>query len=330
MECCDRLWWARSIRGATTPLSGGHDLHDPRPPALGVVSCRRPTRASRRRRVEGADVVVAQRVEDEFELLAGRRRPRRCCGPAGRRPGPGAAPARVCGPSVCTDSTAAQRTSREPCLVIRPRCTCGVGLVVLGGQPGPAGQLLGAGGTGARRRSRRRTPPPGPGRPRGWLCTATIAGVACQPAADQPGEQRRSRSPGRRSAAAARRSAAAIRRGQLAAGPAARCPATPNRSLIGTWMPALGQHRVDLALQLRAQPDQLGPVPHQLAQLPGRRRGDPRLRQPTHPQQIGQIGGVPLVVLHPPVRERLDPQRMRQMHLRAQLGCSASTAQYQP
>ena len=31
---------------------------------------------------------------------------------------------------ICTDSIAAQRTSREPCLVIRPRCTVLVGLVV--------------------------------------------------------------------------------------------------------------------------------------------------------------------------------------------------------
>jgi hypothetical protein len=29
--------------------------------------------------------------------------------------------------------------------------------------------------------------------------------------------------------------------------------------------PALGQHGVDLGLAVRAQPDQLGPVPHQLA-----------------------------------------------------------------
>ncbi len=40
-----------------------------------------------------------------------------------------------------------------------------------------------------------------------------------------------------------------------------------------------------LALQSRTQPAQLGPVPHQLAQLPRRGRGDPRLGQPTHPQR---------------------------------------------
>jgi hypothetical protein len=44
-----------------------------------------------------------------------------------------------------------------------------------------------------------------------------------------------------------------------------------------------------------AQPDQLGPVSDQLTQLPVRRRGDPGLGQPTHPQQIGKVGRVALV-----------------------------------
>ena len=48
-------------------------------------------------------------------------------------------------------------------------------------------------------------------------------------------------------------------------------------------MTRAGEHPVDLAAQIRAQPDQLGPMPHQLAQLPSGRRGDPRLAQPTHP-----------------------------------------------
>ena len=46
------------------------------------------------------------------------------------------------------------------------------------------------------------------------------------------------------------------------------------------------------------------------------RRGDPRLGQPAHPQQVSQIRGVLLVVLDPPVTERLDPERMGQVHLR--------------
>jgi len=43
-----------------------------------------------------------------------------------------------------------------------------------------------------------------------------------------------------------------------------------------------GEHPVDLALQVRAQPDQLGPVPHPVAQLPRHGRGDPGLGQPAH------------------------------------------------
>jgi hypothetical protein len=62
-----------------------------------------------------------------------------------------------------------------------------------------------------------------------------------------------------------------------------------------------------------AQPDQLRAVADKLAQLPGHRRGDPRLGQPTHPQQIGQIERVALVVLDPPILKRLYSQRMRQV-----------------
>ena len=48
---------------------GGHDLHDSRPtrePVPRWVSCHLPGR------VQGADVAVAQRVEDVLDLLAGR------------------------------------------------------------------------------------------------------------------------------------------------------------------------------------------------------------------------------------------------------------------
>ena len=49
-------------------------------------------------------------------------------------------------------------------------------------------------------------------------------------------------------------------------------------------------------------------------------RGSPAGRstppQPAHPQQVGQVRGVPLVVLDPPVAERLHPQRVRQVHFR--------------
>ena len=84
--------------------------------------------------------------------------------------------------------------------------------------------------------------------------------------------------------------------------------------------PALREDRVHAGLDPGPQRDQLGPVPDQLPQLPGRRRGDPRLRQPTHPQQVSQIRRVAFVVLHPPVRESLDSQRMREMYLRTRLG----------
>jgi hypothetical protein len=47
------------------------------------------------------------------------------------------------------------------------------------------------------------------------------------------------------------------------------------------------------------------------------RRGDPRFGQAAHAQQIRQIAGVTHVVLHPPIREGLDPQRMREMDPRA-------------
>jgi hypothetical protein len=58
-------------------------------------------------------------------------------------------------------------------------------------------------------------------------------------------------------------------------------------------------------------------VPHQLPQLPGHRRRDPRLRQPTQTEQVGQAGRIPDVVLNPAILESLRPQRMRQMRVSA-------------
>jgi hypothetical protein len=71
---------------------------------------------------------------------------------------------------------------------------------------------------------------------------------------------------------------------------------------------------VDLALAARAQRDELGPVPHQLPQLPRGRRRDPRLGKPAHPQQVGQVRGVPHVVLDPAMLEHLHPERVRQVN----------------
>ncbi len=79
----------------------------------------------------------------------------------------------------------------------------------------------------------------------------------------------------------------------------------------------LGQHPVDLVLTAGAQLHQLAAVPGDLAELADLRRGDPRLRQPAHPQQVGQVTGVQLVVLDPAVAEGLHPQRVRQVHLGA-------------
>ena len=79
----------------------------------------------------------------------------------------------------------------------------------------------------------------------------------------------------------------------------------------------LGEHGVDLRRQSGSDRDQLGAVAHQLPQLAGLAWGNPRLGQSTHPQQIGQIGGVAHVVFHSPVAEPFDSQRMRQMHPRS-------------
>ena len=192
----------------------------------------------------------------------------------------------------------------------------GVGLVMLRRQPGPAGQLRGAWSNRVTSPISATNTAPSTGPIPGISCTARVAGVAGQPASGQPGEQvdlevqvvhqpaQRLRPAPHTAPAASSRSSSSV-------------PSSPNRSVIGTWIPHLASTACTSALQCDAQPDQLGPVPHQLPQLPGRRRRDPRLRQPTHPQQVGQIRGVADVVLHPPVLKRLHPQRMRQMHVRA-------------
>ena len=106
--------------------SGGRDLHDPRPTGSGKRgSCRARmlVHAVVRLLVEGPHVVVAQGVVDVFELAAGGRDdadvvpvlwPRRAATRSRNRP------TEVVWGRICTDSTTAQRTSLEPCLVIRP------------------------------------------------------------------------------------------------------------------------------------------------------------------------------------------------------------------
>jgi hypothetical protein len=79
-----------------------------------------------------------------------------------------------------------------------------------------------------------------------------------------------------------------------------------------------GHHRVHLGLEPGTELDQLGPIADQLAQLSDGGRGDPRLRQATQAQHVGQVSRVGDVVLHPTLApvERL---RVDQVHPGAQL-----------
>jgi hypothetical protein len=52
-----------------------------------------------------------------------------------------------------------------------------------------------------------------------------------------------------------------------------------------------GGDRVNPVALLSAEPDQAGPVPQQRAELPHRRRGDPRLREQVREEQLRQDGG---------------------------------------
>jgi hypothetical protein len=56
-----------------------------------------------------------------------------------------------------------------------------------------------------------------------------------------------------------------------------------------------GEQRVDLLAQACAQMNQLRPVLHELAEVPGRRWRDPALGQAVHAQQVGQISGVTFI-----------------------------------
>jgi len=190
-----------------------------------------------------------------------------------------------------------------------------VGLVVLRRQTGPAGQLLGAGepddvaDLGDEHRTQGR-PHTGDGEYR------PVPGVADQIAPHNAGEHvdlelQRADHPAQRGDPGRVRGRQRHPVQQLVTGH----PEQVGHRYLHT---ALGQHGVNLGLAVATESDKLRPMPDQLTQLTGRRRRDPRLRQAAHPQQVGQIGGVTLVVLHPPVLERLHPQRVRQMNLRAE------------
>jgi hypothetical protein len=192
----------------------------------------------------------------------------------------------------------------------------GVGLVVFRGQPGPGGQLLGSveagdvADLGDEHRGQDRPDPRD-------LLDGLVAGIGAQPAGDQPGEGvdlevQRGDHPQQRVDPGAGLHRQPGRGQQLP-------PVHSEQIAHRHRHPGAGEHGVDVVLQTRAQPDQLRPVPHPAAQLPGGGRGDPRLGQPSHPQQICQIRRITLIVLDPSQREHLHPQRVRQMHRSAQL-----------
>ena len=68
----------------------------------------------------------------------------------------------------------------------------------------------------------------------------------------------------------------------------------------------------DLGLQPGTKPDQLEPIADYLPGLPDLRRRYPRLRQPAEPEQVDEVVGIPLVVLHPAMPP-IVPQRVSQM-----------------
>ena len=189
------------------------------------------------------------------------------------------------------------------------------------GQPRPRGELLGpveAGDVADLGDEHRGQHPPDAGD----LLDRAVAGVGAQPAVDQLGEQldlelQRADDPQRGVQPGPGLDRQPLARRQFGQ----QLPARDTEQVAHRHPDArVREHAVDLALQARAQPDQLGPMPHPPPQLPGRGWGDPRLGQAAHAQQIGQIRGVTLVVLHPPVGEHLHPERMRQVHGGAELG----------
>ena len=82
---------------------------------------------------------------------------------------------------------------------------------------------------------------------------------------------------------------------------------------MGTVTPSFAKHGVDLGLEAGAQVDELGPIADELAQFAQRWWGDPGLGQASHAEQVDQVRGVALVVLHPPMPP-VVAERMGQMH----------------
>ena len=146
---------------------------------------------------------------------------------------------------VCTASTAAQRTSLEPCLVIaRGARWCRTRGGVGSARPRtPAARRVGepvhVADLGDEHRRQHRADP-------GQLLHRLIAGFAGQLAPVNRVERRRSRSRGRRSAAAASRPGPHTVDRSSGRFSSSVGPATPNRSRHRHLDARLGQHRVDL------------------------------------------------------------------------------------
>ena len=94
----------------------------------------------------------------------------------------------------------------------------------------------------------------------------------------------------------------------------------PNKSVIGTQTPPVASTACTSALHRDRIATNVARCRTSSRSSRVYRWRDPGVRQAPHPQQIGQIGGVTLIIFDAPVRERLDPQRVRQVHRRAELG----------
>ncbi len=288
--CRSSLRRRRGRHGVVRPQPGGvNQSRRPRHRGGGQTCVRprvlaAPERRSRRSG-QATDVPVAQPVVDQGEQLAGGGDLGDVRAAAFGQPGPGG----PIGPPWrrCTASTAAQRTRWLPCLVIRPRWTLVSDSRWRGVIPAQEHSCCGAGEAGHvtdlgdEHRGQHR-PDAGDGLDR------LEAGVAGQLAAgalgqnvdlerervdqpaqrEHPGVERRRPGPARRAAAARRR-----RTGPTSA----RC--TPClASTACTW--ALSPERSATSLHRCRTASRSSRTC---------RRGDPRLGQPAHPQQIGKI-----------------------------------------
>ena len=84
-------------------------------------------------------------------------------------------------------------------------------------------------------------------------------------------------------------------------------PDGPNRSLIVTCTPAPASTAWTWHLRLDRSPTSFARCRTQPRSSRVARRGDPRLGQPTHPQQICQIRGVALIIIDPPKTKTPSP-----------------------